>query len=883
MKAKKILLGLLTVAMLSAWTIISANAMIGDVNSNGRIDAMDYMLVKRYVLRTVSLNDEQIAAADVDGNGKVQAMDYMLIKRHVLGKFEIVQPEEPHVHSFGEWATIKEATCTENGVQERVCACGEKETQKLDMLAHTEVIDQAVAPTCTATGLTEGKHCSVCNTIIIKQTAIAVVDHNFQGGVCTICKSNNTFTKQAEIDAENERHEAKLAQIEEYYPSVISGLQERIHNLKDAYGITYVYGDSYCYDKISSLTTEISNLERKIAVLSGSTNSSDIAEHRRYEAQLTQKQNEQDMYYKCITINGLNDEITYTRASYSDAISDENALHRANLEAIENKYFCASNGHTIVIDEAIKPTCTVNGRTKGSHCSTCNAVFGATQTISATGHSYGEWKTVLNPTCEDMGQKERICSTCNIKEQNNLSALGHEWSEWEEFEKPDCTNTGKNIRVCSRCSGKDYQTISAKGHQLGDWETILQPSCITEGRRKRRCNNCTYKEEQSVSVVNHDYSTEIKETEPTCVEFGIIVYQCKWCTMTNSAQLPPVGHSFVNDICSTCDQRVPTEGLSYDAGWGEENLGTVTGIGTSTDAVITISDTTPNSGRYYENVLYHYPVVQIANNAFENCTNIIEIYIPKTITKIGSYAFSGCTNLKTIVIPEGVTHIGAYAFYGCSSLEEIVLPSCITSIEEYTFAACVSLKRITIGDNVVSIEKAAFGGCVSLMDITIGKNLQSIGASAFYNTAYYNDESKWNNDVLYIEEYLIRAKTTIAGACDIKEGTKIIASEAFKYCYDLTSVTIANTVVYIGEMAFYQCLGLTNITIPANVCFIGRSAFSDCINLTQATFKATGSWRVCTSLTSTTETSISNSMLANSTYAAKYLNRTYCFYYWKRG
>ena len=34
-------------------------------------------------------------------------------------------------HSFGDWITIKEATETEEGLKERYCDCGEKETQDI--------------------------------------------------------------------------------------------------------------------------------------------------------------------------------------------------------------------------------------------------------------------------------------------------------------------------------------------------------------------------------------------------------------------------------------------------------------------------------------------------------------------------------------------------------------------------------------------------------------------------------------------------------------------------------------------------------------------------------------------------------------------------------
>ena len=45
--------------------------------------------------------------------------------------------------------------------------------------AHTEKIDAAVEPTCTATGLTEGKHCSVCGAVIVAQTTVPAKAHDW--------------------------------------------------------------------------------------------------------------------------------------------------------------------------------------------------------------------------------------------------------------------------------------------------------------------------------------------------------------------------------------------------------------------------------------------------------------------------------------------------------------------------------------------------------------------------------------------------------------------------------------------------------------------------------------------------------------------------------
>jgi len=52
---------------------------------------------------------------------------------------------------------------------------------------HTEVIDYAVEASCTGTGLTEGKHCSVCNTVIKKQETTKAKGHSYSYGVCKVC------------------------------------------------------------------------------------------------------------------------------------------------------------------------------------------------------------------------------------------------------------------------------------------------------------------------------------------------------------------------------------------------------------------------------------------------------------------------------------------------------------------------------------------------------------------------------------------------------------------------------------------------------------------------------------------------------------------------
>jgi hypothetical protein len=68
---------------------VIVDAKLGDVNYDGTVDKYDYILIKRAVMETYTLNDAQVLTADIDKNGAVDKFDYILLKRAVMGTYTI--------------------------------------------------------------------------------------------------------------------------------------------------------------------------------------------------------------------------------------------------------------------------------------------------------------------------------------------------------------------------------------------------------------------------------------------------------------------------------------------------------------------------------------------------------------------------------------------------------------------------------------------------------------------------------------------------------------------------------------------------------------------------------------------------------------------------
>jgi hypothetical protein len=71
------------------WKFNSAAAQIkyGDVDGSGDVTAIDFALMKQYMLGSITKfpSADGITAADVDGSGKIDAVDFALVKKYLLG------------------------------------------------------------------------------------------------------------------------------------------------------------------------------------------------------------------------------------------------------------------------------------------------------------------------------------------------------------------------------------------------------------------------------------------------------------------------------------------------------------------------------------------------------------------------------------------------------------------------------------------------------------------------------------------------------------------------------------------------------------------------------------------------------------------------------
>ena len=234
-------------------------------------------------------------------------------------------------------------------------------------------------------------------------------------------------------------------------------------------------------------------------------------------------------------------------------------------------------------------------------------------------------------------------------------------------------------------------------------------------------------------------------------------------------------------------------------------------------------------------VVYYYAEQNSISDYMFCGFKLKEIILPNSVTSIGQYAFSGCSGLTSITIPNSVTSIGEDAFYGTAWYDQKPDGVIYAGKVLYNYKGTMpDGTKISIKEGTLGIARSAFLNCSGLTSITIPSSVISIGCNAFSGTTWYDQKS---DGVVYAGKVLYKYKGEMPEGTkiSIKDGKLGIAEGAFSCCYGLASVTIPNSVTFIGYAAFSHCLSLTSVTIGSSVTSIGDHAFNHCSRLTSIT------------------------------------------------
>ena len=243
----------------------------------------------------------------------------------------------------------------------------------------------------------------------------------------------------------------------------------------------------------------------------------------------------------------------------------------------------------------------------------------------------------------------------------------------------------------------------------------------------------------------------------------------------------------------------------------------------------------------FEEFEFFTGLTAIDYNAFDGCTSLEKIKLPKNITKIEDhdggtgYAFRNCTSLTTVDLSEctSLYRIGESSFENCSSLVKITLPASVNFIGSDAFRNCTSLTTVVIptDSQLETIygeynywtspnHHGAFYGCSSLKSIWLPPTVKTIDYAAFMNSAL--------------------------SSISIPDGIKKIGSYAFSGCEFLKSISIPSGIESILDYTFRNCYSLSTVILPEGLSSIGKLAFFYCTDLHELEFPASlttiGNW-----------------------------------------
>lgn len=739
---------------------------------------------------------------------------------------------------------------------------------------HETVVDAARAPTCTVVGLTEGSHCGVCGTVLVKQEEIATIDHieelvqavlptctsvgYTQGTQCSMCKKS--IVAPVEIPM--------TAHTEEVIPAVDP--------------TCYSFG--YTAGKKCSVCQTVTVTPQNIGFADHTTEDVDAVEATCSSSGATAGK-------KCTVCQAIVEGCVYVAPlphDYIDGVCDDCGARYYSSGFTFQKYASWQNASTGV---TINNAAIITGY-KGTDTEVYIPKFDGIYTIigidfNAFQNNTKITKVVIPDTVRFInGNAFRGCSKL---ESVNIPELVTTLSGYAMF--MDCTslksivipNSVKELgqSIFDGCTSLESVVLSNQIKKIPlqafldcrSLKEVTLPATVTsiDGYGFGNCSSLS-KIEILGNLKSIDYSafsgcsslTEFN-IQPTVTYIGSGAFSS--CSNLERIVIPSSVTTMSYGVFRSCDKitiycevEYAPDGWRED--WNDDNCPVVWGCYYAGNNI------TADGFKWHINdsdtVTIDDFVYVIDGTAIGTQLNIPSEISGIAVTEIADYAFDSyalCRNIDTVVIPRSVQAIGAYAFIGFDAIKSISVPNTLTSVGKAAFN--------------VPIEKVVFNGTAAdwlqLAEIVSEYNEKLITASvytsggeqlAFDDVKYLkyqlNDDGLsytiagvgvFSGSVLNIpSSYNGKPVTAIGdnafyGCSNIKEITipdsvTDIKRFAFGYCDGVEKVTFTSNsnLVTIGDCAFSGCSALKTFAVPAKVTAIGDEAFCNCGNLNEFSF-----------------------------------------------
>jgi len=453
-------------------------------------------------------------------------------------------------HSYSEAVTAP--TCTDKGYTTHTCSkCGDSYVDSyVDALGHTEVTDEAVESDCENTGLTEGKHCSVCDKVLVAQEVVDALGHT------------EVIDQAVEPDCEN------------------TGLTEGMHcsvcgkvlveqEVVDALGHTEVTDEAVEPDCENTGLTEGKHcsvcdkvlVKQEVVGALGHSYTSEVTAPTCTEKGYTT--------YTCACGDTYTaDEVAATGHSYTSEITKAPTCTEKGTKT----YTCScgdtytediqANGHSLKQVEAKAPTCTQAGYEAYEYCTACD--YTTYKEVSATGHSYN--KVVTAPTCTVKGYTTYTCACGDTYTADEVAATGHtEATREEDRVEASCGVDGSYnlVTYCSECNEvikAESVKIPATGSHNYATEvegSRIDATCKATGSVTMKCGcGATETVVLPIDDSNHVNKVQVEAKAPTCTETGYEAYEyCTACDYTTYKEVAASGHDMVSGevVAPTCE------------------------------------------------------------------------------------------------------------------------------------------------------------------------------------------------------------------------------------------------------------------------------------------------------------------------------------------